>query len=320
MLPALSLVSIALSLASQTPSDATKVDRAKPQEAAAAPAPAPVTGMQQTAQATLGMLLNDGNVSSIAGRAGGTYQLKFDVHGITAEAGAGIASIANDPDLDPANGYGVPLGDPANKLNTTFTARLRYDFFLSPDDSIYASGFVFHDSAANLIARLRADLGYRHFFFQVPKHSFAGEVGVVYTIDNTPLGEDSNGDGVVDINDATGFESSGGTYGARLAVAYTNALLDNVQYSTTAEVVPNLFPDVEAPFEQARLGADNDGKLTLGEATIFTWTNTLTFNVSEQLNVGLALNFVYDNGAIARRNAYTNHDAALSFQLGYKLF
>jgi hypothetical protein len=317
---ALSIASIAFTLAAQTPTDATKVDRAKPQEAAAAPVPVPATGATQTAQATLGLLLNDGNVSSVAGRAGGNYQLRFDVHGLGLEAGAGIASIAQDPDLDPANGYGVPLGDPANKLNTTFFTRLRYDFFLSPDDSLYASGFVFHDSAANLIARLRADLGYRHFLFQVPKHSFAAEVGVVYTIDNTPLGEDTNNDGVVDINDAAGFETSGGTYGARLAVAYTNALSDNVQYATTAEVVPNLFPDVEAPFEIARNGGAGDGVLKLGEATIFTWVNTLTFNINEQLNIGLSLNVVYDNGAIARRNAYTNHDAALSFQLGYKLF
>lgn len=314
-------LSVALVLANQTPTDATKVDRAKPQEAAAAPVAAPTPGTTQTAQATLGLLLNDGNVSSVAGRAGGNYQLRFDVHGIGLEVGAGIASIAQDPDLDPANGYGVPLGDPANKLNTTFAARLRYDFFLGPDDSLYASGFVFHDSAANLLARLRADLGYRHFLFQVPKHSFAAEVGVVYTIDNTPLGVDSNEDGVIDINDESGFETSGGTYGARLAVAYTNALSDNVQYATTAEVVPNLFPDVEAPFEVARSGdGAGDGVLKLGEATIFTWVNTLTFHVNEQLHVGLAFNLAYDNGAIARRNAYTNHDASLSFQLGYKLF
>lgn len=313
-------LALTLTLASQTPTDATKVDRAKPQEAAAAPVAAPVTGTTQTAQATLGLLLNDGNVSSVAGRAGGNYQLRFDVHGIGLEAGAGIATIAQDPDLDPGNGYGVPLGDPANKLNTTFSLRLRYDFFLSPDDSLYASGFVFHDSAANLLVRLRADLGYRHFLFQVPKHSFAAEVGVVYTIDNTPIGVDTNEDGVIDINDDSAFETSGGTYGGRLAVAYTNALSDNVQYSTTAEVVPNLFPDVAAPFEVARSGGEGDGVLKLGEATIFTWTNTLTFNINEQLNVGLNFNFVYDNGAIVRRNAYTNHDASLSFQLGYKLF
>ena len=93
-----------------------------------------------------------------------------------------------------------------------------------------------------------------------------------------------------------------------------------MQYTTTAEVVPNLFPEVSAPFEVARSGGEGDGVLQLGEATIFTWTNTLTFNINEQLNVGLNFNFIYDNGAIVRRNAYTNHDASLSFQLGYKLF
>lgn len=306
---------LALSLLAQTPTDATKVDRAKPQETAAAP----VSADGQEAQATAGALFNDGNVSSIAGRLGAYWQLRLGDHGVRAEIGGGIASIAQDANLDPADGFDLPLGDPDNRLNTTFMTRLRYDYFLSQDDSLYGAGFIFHDSAANLVARLRADVGYRHFFFQVDKHAFAGEVGAVYTNDSTPIG-DTNDDGITDVNDTSAFEASGGTYGARVAVAYTNAVLDNVQFSTTAEVVPNLFPDVDAPFEQTRVDSKGDNKLGLGEATIFTWTNTLTFTVTEALNVGLSVNVLYDNGAVVRRNAYTNHDVSASFQLGYKLF
>jgi hypothetical protein len=314
-------VLVANAARAQTPAEAAKVDKAKPQEAAAAPQPAPASDFQQEAQVTAGALFNDGNVSALVGRVGGYWQMKYLVHGVRLEAGAGLASLAQDPDADPSDGFDVPLGDAGNRANTTANARARYDFFLSPNDSLYASGFAFHDSAANLLTRLRADLGYRRFFFNVEKHSLTGEVGAVYTIDSAPVGADTNKDGVIDLNDETGFEKSGGTYGARFAVAYTNALLDNVSYTTTFEVVPNIFPDVDAPFEAARsTDHKGDNKLGFGEATIATWNNALTFNVNTNLNVGLNVAFLYDNGAVARRNAYTNHDLAVAFQLGYKLF
>lgn len=315
----ITLAVLSPSAAAQTPAEAAKVDKAKPQEAAAAPV-APVDTLAEEAQATAGVLFNDGNVSALSGRVSGFWQMKFLAHGVRLEAGAGMASLAQDPDADPSDGFDVGLFSPENRANTSAHARARYDFFLSPDDSLYASGFAFHDSAANLLARLRADLGYRRFLFNVDKHSLTGEVGAVYTIDNAPVGVDSNTDKVIDLDDETAFEKSGGTAGARLALAYTNALLDTVSYTTTLEIVPNIFPDVDAPFEAARNGGVGDDKLGFGEATIATWNNTLTFNVSNNLNVGVNLAVLYDNGAIARRNAYANHDVSMAFQLGYKFF
>ena len=38
------------------------------------------------------------------------------------------------------------------------------------------------------------------------------------------------------------------------------------------------------------------------------------------LSIGLNLTLSYDNGAISRRNAYTNYDVATAIQLGYKFF
>jgi hypothetical protein len=148
-------------------------------------------------------------------------------------------------------------------------------------------------------------------------------VGLVLTADNAPFDGDTNHDGQISVADDTRFEDSGGTLGARVMLGYTNALMDNLSYTSTLEVVPNLFPDVEAPFESARTGAGDqtlDNKLGLGEATVAVWNHTLTANVSQQLGIGFALTLAYDNGAIARRNAYTNHDLAASLQLTYKLF
>jgi Protein of unknown function, DUF481 len=313
-------------IAAQTPTDAAKVDKAKPQEAPAAPAPTP--DFVQEAQGTLGGMFTNGNVDSIAGRASGYYQMKYFMHGLRLDAGLGITSIAQDPDLDPSNGFDVPLGDEKNRMNSQAYARLRYDFFLTDLDSLYAAGMAFHDSAANLQARLRADAGYRRYFFNTPKHSFSGEVGAVYTIDRAPFKGDTNEDGLVDLNDQVEFEASNGTLGARLMIGYANALMDNLAFTTTLEVIPNIWPEVDAPYEggdealgiKGRIEGGGDNKLGIGEATIAISNSTLTYSLLSNLTIGANLMLTYDNGAVVRRNAYTNHDVVLSFQLGYKFF
>ncbi len=319
LIAALPLVLIAAAPALAQVDPAKTADKSKPAEAVAAPPAEPAKDFSQEAQATLGALFNDGNTAALAGRVGGFWQGRYLAHGLRVDLGAGVASIAQDPEGDPDDGFDLPLFDQRNPMNTTALGRGRYDFFLGADDSLFGAGFAFHDSAANLAARLRGELGFRHFFFQVPKHAFSGEVGVVWTVDNAPFDGDTNSDGAVTLADATHFEDSGGTLGARVMLGYTNALLDNLSYTGTIEVVPNIFPDVEAPFEVARSGG-GDGKLGLGEATAAAWNNTLTANVNQQLGIGFSLLFTYDNGAIARRNAITNHDVAASLQLTYKLF
>lgn len=340
------VVALALSLTgavaahAQTPTAATDVKKEKPQEAATA-IPAEVKpDLVQEAQGTVGTIFNAGNVQGATGRVGGFYGFRYLNHGLRFDVGAGLAALAADGDGDPGNGFtkvdaaGNVVGeaDLTDNFNTSGFARARYDYFLGDVGSIYAAGLFFHDSAVNLMARSRADVGYRHYFFNVPKHAFSGEVGVVYTIDNAIFateGADTNNDGRVFVwGDATEFEKSGGVVGARLAVAYSNALMDNVTFTQNLELIPNIsfgqdipvLGDVDAPFESARNGGEGDNRLGLGEATIVNAVSALTVNVSSNLAVGLNLNIVYDNGAIARRNAYTNHDIALSANLGYKFF
>ncbi len=329
----------ATAAAAQTPTAAADVKKEKPQEAAAA-IPAEIKPeFVQEAQGTVGTIFTAGNVQSASGRVGGFYGFRYLQHGVRFDLGLGLASLAVDGDGDPANGFtkvdstGAVVGEAslADNVNTSGFSKLRYDYFLGDIGSIYAAGLFFHDSAANLLLRTRADIGYRHYFFNVPKHSFSGEVGAVYTIDNAIFNvedADTNGDGRVYVwGDETEFEKSGGVVGARLAVAYSNALLDNVTFTQTFELIPNIsfgkdipvFGDVDAPFESARFG-EGDNALGLGEATIANAVSSLTINVSTNLSIGANLTIGYDNGAIARRNAYTNHDVALSGQLGYKFF
>ena len=118
-------------------------------------------------------------------------------------------------------------------------------------------------------------------------------------------------------------------FGARLALVYSNALMDNVTFTQSLEVIPNLsfgsdmkvVGDVDAPFEALR---DKDGrgdnKLGLGEATIANSSTQLAITVATNLSVGVNLTLSYDNGAVARRNAYTNYDVATAIQLAYKFF
>lgn len=329
----------------QTPTAAGDVKKEKPQEAAAA-IPAEVKpDFVQEAQGTAGTLFNGGNVQGASGKLGGFYGFRYLNHGVRADLGMGLAALAVDEDANPANGFTKvnkdgTLSDAslADNVNTSGFGKIRYDYFFGDVGSVYGAGLAFHDSAANLLLRLRADVGYRHYFFNVPKHTLSGEVGAVYTIDNAiftvdpndPLAADTNGDGRVYVwGDETQFEKTGGVVGARLALAYSNALLDNVTFTQTLEVIPNVsfgqdipvFGDVDAPFESARSDdGQGDNKLGLGEATIANSVTQLTVNLMSNLTVGVNLTLAYDNGAIARRNAYTNYDVATAIQLGYKFF
>jgi hypothetical protein len=326
----------------QTPTAATDVKKDRTQEAAAV-IPAEIKpDFVQEGQGNVGTLFNGGNVQGASGKLGAYYGFRYLNHGVRFDLGLGLAALAVDGDGDPSNGFtrvdstGVAVGEAslADNFNTSGFGKIRYDYFLGDVGSLYAAGLGFHDSAANLLMRTRADVGYRHYFFNVPKHTLSGEVGAVYTLDNAIFNTDlaladTNGDGRVFVwGDDTTFEESGGVLGARLALTYANALMDNVTFSQGLEVIPNLsfgdqkvVGDVDAPFESLRdVKGQGDNKLGLGEATIVNSTSQLSVTVSSNVTLGVNLTLSYDNGAIARRNAYTNFDVATAIQLGYKFF
>ncbi|HEY1100573.1 MAG TPA: DUF481 domain-containing protein [Myxococcota bacterium] len=341
--PVVLALAAAASSSAQTPTSVADQKRDRTQEAyAALPAEIKPEYIPE-AQGNLGALFNGGNVQGASGKVGAFYGFRYGVHGMRFDLGLGLAALAVDEDGDPANGFTkiTPDGTPVDatlgdNYNTSGFGKARYDFFFGDVGSVYAAALGFHDSAANLLLRLRGDVGYRHFFFNVPKHTLSGEVGGVYTIDNaifeTDLAvADTNGDGRVFVwGDDTRFEETAGVLGARVALVYNNALLDNVTFSQSIEVIPNLsfgpdllvVGDVDAPFEAQRSadGRTGNNKLGLGEATIANSSTQLTVNIGSNLTMGFNLTLSYDNGAISRRNAYTNYDVATAIQLGYKFF
>ena len=289
------------------------------------------------AEAFVGAVLNGGNVQGAAARIGGFYGFRRGVHAVRGDLALGMAALAVDADGDPGNGFTRIEADgtahPATMLdnvNSSAGARVRYDVFLADTTSVYVAALAQHDSALNLLVRLRGDLGGRQFLFLQPHHSLALELGGAYTIDDgifDATNADTNGDGRVSVwGDATSFEKSGGIVAARIALAYANTLVQGVSFGETLEVLPNLsfaadvpvVGYVDAPFEEARL--DGDGRLGLGEATIANSVTTLSVQAGGGLALGVTLTFAYDAGAVARRNAMTNADTTLAVQLGYRFF
>ena len=289
---------------------------AKPAEKAAAPVEVKAD-VTHEAQASLGGFFAAGNTSSLAAKADGYYQLRAFQHGVRVEAGGGLSGVAVDSDGSPATGFELPLD---KNINTLLNGKLRYDYFFTEDDTGYSALFGLHDSAAKLAARLRAEVGYRRFIFNKPKHALSVEVGAVYTVERAPYDGDTNGDGKIDLSDDVRFEKTGGSAGARLMVAYVNAISDNLALSQSIEVIPNLWPELEAPYEQARIDSAANNKLGIGEATTCAATTALSMTPAKNLAVSFLLGVGYDFGAVARRNAYTNYDVNTSVALSYKLF
>ncbi len=335
------VLALASSSMAQTPTAAADVKKDRTQEVYAAPPKELVPVFTPEAQGNLGMLFNGGNVQGASGKLGAFYGFRYGVHGVRFDLGLGLAALAVDADADPSNGFSkinpdgsVSDASLADNYNTSGFSKLRYDYFFGDVGSLYAAVLGFHDSAANLLLRLRGDVGYRHYFFNVPKHTLSGEIGAVYTVDNAifdtnPETADTNKDGRVFVwGDDTRFEESAGVLGARLALVYSNALMDNVTFTQSLEVIPNLsfgsdmkvVGDVDAPFEALRNGGVGDNKLGLGEATIANSNTQLAVTVATNLSIGVNLTLSYDNGAVSRRNAYTTYDVATAIQVAYKFF
>lgn len=288
-----------------------------PKEAAVAPVVEAKKNITHEAQASLAGFFAAGNTSSLAGKAAVYYQLRAYQHGLRFELGGGLSGLAKDTDGDPANGFEQDL---MAHLNTLIDSRLRYDYFLSAADSAYTSLAGAHDSSANLWGRFRVEAGYQRILFKRDKHSFSAELGAVYSVERGPYDGDSNGDGVVDLADKTRFEANGGSVGARIRLNYLNAISDQVALTQSLEFVPNIWPALEAPYEQSRVDAGADNLLGAGQASTFLSKTALTITPVERLSIGFLFDVLYDNAAISRRNAMTNYDVTSSVSLAYKLF
>lgn len=181
--------------------------------------------------ASLGGSLNTGNTKSWQLNAGGNFLLVRSPHALSAAAdfAVGRADLRTDTE-----GY----VDTVKNLR----AKLRYDFFVSDLDAVFAAGAIRWDRFAGLDPRVQGQLGYLRYFFRETTHRFWGELGYDITYDNyypippmTMLVTDSE---VV--------------HSARLFVGYDNHVNESVTYLTGLEALMN----VESP-KDTRINFDN---------------------------------------------------------------
>lgn len=181
-----------------------------------------------TAAVQAGLVLNTGNANSFAFNAGGTAsmthgwnRLQLDVNGSYARA---TTLAAND-----WNGNGT-LDNTSEISNTSATSaelwnvRLRYDRFLSANNSIYATGLANGNRPAGIVVAGGAQVGYSRQVYKSDIHLVAVEIGYDYTYQENVAPPNLN------------------IHSGRLYAGYTITLTKDIGILTGLEVLCNFNP------------------------------------------------------------------------------
>lgn len=190
----------------------------------------------------------------------------------------GQASLLTEDPNDATKKVYSDMQDVVKNLNS----RLRYDFFLTDDDAIFAAAKHRWDTFANLDTRLQIQVGYMRNIFKEEKQRFWGEVGYDLTYDIYSTDQD---DGV--IHSIRGF------------VGYTNNLYDNVQFETGLEALINLN-EVDGPERVDPTDANSAlKKRGVAEDTRVNFHVALRSTIVERLQIELKYRLQFDNSPAA---------------------
>lgn len=215
-----------------------------------------------TLNLTAGGSLAYGNARTFTLNAGGDFQLRRAQHGFRLRLGYvyGLAASRVDPDGEPTPDYSFgPWDENANNL----TGLVRYDFFLTPMDAIFAAAVFRQDPFANLQPRVGGQAGYLRNLFKEENHRFWIELGVDGTYDR--FGEAFDIGGGVTSEDRFIFSARG-------FVGYNNQLNAVLTYQTGLEILWEL---ARAP-----------GSAELAHLR-FEWQNQLRTKIEDWLQVAL---------------------------------
>lgn len=185
--------------------------------------------------------------------------------------------------------YGLS-GEGYEEINAfNANAKLRYDFYLTDLDAIFAAVAYRHDRFAGLEHRVQGQLGYLRNFFREENHRFWGELGGDVTYDyqykDDGMGNVSHGEETV--------------FSIRAFVGYDNKLSETLTYTTGLEV---LAPP--ANFENTRV----------------TWDNTLTSKLWEDtLSLELKFLMLFDNEPVPSIPSKRKLDTLTTLNLVYSL-
>ncbi|QQR89341.1 MAG: DUF481 domain-containing protein [Myxococcales bacterium] len=207
-----------------------------------------------------GASLSTGNTRAFSANGGARFNLKRERHQLTAEAGIvyGLASLRDTADLD---GDGNVSEFNKYQLNArNVTGRVRYDFFLTDDDAVFASFVPRWDTFAGLDLRLQNQVGYmRNFFRDDGNHRFWGELGYDVTYDNWTTAA-GGGDQV--------------NHSARGFLGYDNHINEMVTFITGVEGLYNLE-------------RSTDWRIN--------WNSELTSKLSDAFQTGVRFSLAYDH-------------------------
>lgn len=170
---------------------------------------------------SLGAVLQTGNTRAYQITGGSRFELIRGPHGFLAET---------------AGNYGAAVVDEAtdefDETARNVRLRVRYDFFITDLDAIFASTSIRHDPFAGLDYRFQGQLGYARYVFREENHKLWGEAGYDFTYDNydpDPL-----------IVDMVELEGSDVVHSARLFAGYDNAINEGLQFRTGIEGLINV--------------------------------------------------------------------------------
>jgi hypothetical protein len=176
-----------------------------------------------------GLVLNTGNANNLAFTAGasasrndGKNKLQLDVGGTYARA----TIIAATPELD-VDGKMVIAGPQDIHRTATTTAalwnvKLRYDRFLTPNNSLFAAGTVGGNQPAGIQVAGGGQLGYARQIIHSDMHTLVAEIGYDYTYQHNVTGPDLS------------------IHSGRLFTGYTLTLTKDLGFTAGIEVLCNL--------------------------------------------------------------------------------
>ncbi len=230
-----------------------------------------------------GLVLNTGNANSFAFTAGGTAsmldgwnKLQLDVNGsyarstvIGADVPGGGTVIDNDSEITHTSTTSAEL----------WNIKLRYDRFLSKNNSIYATGFASGNRPAGIIVATGGQVGYSRQLYVSDMHLLVAELGYDFTYQENVSGP------TLDI------------HSLRMFAGYTITLSKEVGIATGVEILGNL----------------NSLPGYTPNTTVGAFGNTRV-NASAALNARIWKNIGFQLSFLAR---YTNNPAPLPAFAGF---
>lgn len=176
-----------------------------------------------------GTSLTYGNARNLSVNLGADLQLRWDQHALAAQIGwiYGMASLRGGDPMMPNE-----FGDWTESANNA-TWKLRYDFFVTPDDAIFAVVRGRYDPFAQLTPRIGIQAGYLRNVVREENHRFWVEAGYDFTYDFFPrplaIGHDDMGNPLL--------AEERGLHSLRLFIGYDNHINEVLTYVTGFEAL-----------------------------------------------------------------------------------